>query len=162
MKYRLNDLSENEAAGHGDSQVKGKQLSGLQAVIYASDVNMKKVLTTTVQDVHDAIREATQGFIKANPELFVDAKHMLEAGSLTSHVYGNVTLNLIAKQGIREREHKLPAVCDSCTEWYKGDGVDLDTDVTPAELMQIAHETGYLVGDHTCDDPSTCVCSCDN
>lgn len=45
-------------------------------------------------------------------------------------------------------------MCDSCSTAFYDEGMDVDDD-----LDLIAH-LGCEITDHNCDDPDSCICSC--
>ena len=50
-------------------------------------------------------------------------------------------------------------LCDSCTEAFEEEGMAAGLEFTTGELHHLASDMGYMMPDHTCDNPSVCVCS---
>ena len=123
-------------------------------------MNMEKIIEVTVGDLHDCIRASVEWYFNSLKKdgLGDTADIPLLINNLTDHLYGNITIALIGKEGKRKREGKLPIVCDSCTEWLIASGFNPEDDTT-AEFMEVAENLGFMLGDHICDDVVLCVCS---
>ena len=117
-------------------------------------LNEDKVIQVKPNDLRECIRASVSGFIRAGHQYLLTRNESKLIDDFTAHLYGNVTLALIGKEVKRNKER----VCDRCTEWFAGDGLDIE-ELSTSELMVIVVEAGYMVGDHECDDILHCVCS---